>query len=402
MFFDKPLKELEGTEVNSLGRCPILLQFKFWRLRVAFRCPQPLSYATRLKPLAGCLKSAEEWKIQPPFSSRRREKGKGRTWLFSAGFCIFSLFIIFLLTQATQAQSPIQVGLVVQSAEGNVMTKCVTLNQTNPSGWEVLVAANVDVKGSPSGMGMAVCAIAGVGCPPEDCWCKFNSGENLYWSYWHLKEGRWVYSNLGASNYPVSQGDVEGWIWGQGQTPPPLVPFEQICAPSPTATFTLAPMHTTTFTQTRTPSATSTQTVAPSATSTQSVAPSATSTQTVAPSATPVLFRTSTLTPSPTITLPFGIAVAATTVAPAQNLPQSVSSPSSEMVLDLQSLSMTATAVEAARQSELLQEEGKPEDASSQMGFGTQVLDIAYVIFLVLVGGLLILLIVLVRRRGAI
>jgi hypothetical protein len=332
------------------------------------------------------------------------------------------LFIIFLLTQATQAQSPIQVGLVVQSAEGNVMTKCVTLNQTNPSGWEVLVAANVDVKGSPSGMGMAVCAIAGVGCPPEDCWCKFNSGENLYWSYWHLKEGRWVYSNLGASNYPVSQGDVEGWIWGQGQTPPPLVPFEQICAPSPTATFTLAPMHTTTFTQTRTPSATSTQTVAPSATSTQSVAPSATSpqtvvpsatstqsvapsatsTQTVAPSATPVLFRTSTLTPSPTITLPFGIAVAATTVAPAQNLPQSVSSPSSEMVLDLQSLSMTATAVEAARQSELLQEEGKPEDASSQMGFGTQVLDIAYVIFLVLVGGLLILLIVLVRRRGAI
>ncbi|PWH17507.1 MAG: hypothetical protein DDG59_08055 [Anaerolineae bacterium] len=122
----------------------------------------------------------------------------------------------------------------------------------------------------------------------------------------------------------------------------------------------------------------------------------------MAPSATPVLFRTSTLTPSPTITLPFGIAVAATTVAPAQNLPQSVSSPSSEMVLDLQSLSMTATAVEAARQSELLQEEGKPEDASSQMGFGTQVLDIAYVIFLVLVGGLLILLIVLVRRRGAI
>jgi len=108
--------------------------------------------------------------------------------------------------------------------------------------------------------------------------------------------------------------------------------------------------------------------------------------------------RTPTLTPSPTITLPFAVAMAATTVAPSQNLPHSQASPQGEVALDLQSISLTATAVEASRQSELLEENGNPEDALSQSSFGFGSLDVAYLVFFAIAGGLLGLLIILIRR----
>ncbi len=335
-------------------------------------------------------------------------------------FFLFIMFTFLTIPVQTHAQAPIQVGLVVQFAPGNVITKCVSLSQPNPSGWDVLVAANIGVVGSPSSMGMAVCAIGDVGCPASDCWCKFNTGENLYWSYWHSKGSGWVYSNLGASNYIVSPGEVEGWIWGSGGAPPPLYTFEQICAPTATTTFTFTPLPTTTFTLTPLPSATFT--LAPLQTSTftftplpmltfTAVAPSAGTSlpsPTAAPPTSPptatqppqASLRTPSLTPSPTITLPFGVAIAATTVAPVQNPPQVAQHPSTEVALDLQAISLTATAAEAARQSEALQE-GQPAQAAGDIGFGINALDIAYLTFFAIVGGLLILLIVLVRRRGA-
>ncbi|MCS7247529.1 MAG: hypothetical protein NZ840_04720 [Anaerolineales bacterium] len=332
-------------------------------------------------------------------------------------FLFSALSLLLAASDPVHAQAPIQVGLVVQSAPGNVLTKCVTLSQPNPTGWDVLVAANVGVVGSPSGMGMAVCAIGNVGCPPNDCFCKFNTGENLYWSYWHSKGSGWVYSNLGASNYIVSPGEVEGWIWGDGRTPPPLIPFEQICAAPATATSTSTPLPTSTFTLTPLPTSTFTLTPLPLATTASPPNPSPTprlptsapvslptsSPTPIPPTATSALqgpLRTPTLTPSPTITLPFGAFVAATTVAPAQNPPQSLAEQPTEVALDLQAISLTATAAEAARQFESPSGEGQQPQEASQVGFGIPALDIAYFVFFAIAGGLLITLIVLVRRRG--
>ncbi|MFN3308891.1 MAG: hypothetical protein ACK44E_06740 [Anaerolineales bacterium] len=349
-----------------------------------------------------------------------RKRGNPRRFFALLPFFLVILFVFLITPAQTHAQAPIQVGLVVQLAPGNVITQCVSLSQPNPSGWDVLVAANIGVVGSPSSMGMAVCAIGDVGCPASDCWCKFNTGENLYWSYWHSKGSGWVYSNLGASNYIVSPGEVEGWVWGSGGTPPPLYTFDQICAPAATATFTFTPLPTATFTLTPLPSATFTPaplqtstftfTPLPMLTFTAAVPSAGTSlpSPTAAPPTSPPTAtqplqaapRTPSLTPSPTITLPFGVAIAATTSAPAQNPPQIAQPPSTEMALDLQSISLTATAAEAARQSDPLQG-GQQAQAAGDIGFGINALDIAYLTFFAIVAALLLLLIVLVRRRGA-
>lgn len=393
------------------------------QVRFVARFPFPLGRRVRdegerqrrLKGLMGRGECPQPW----PLSQRARGEGNSppRPGLLAlCGLILLALLLLFPFQ--AHAQSPIRVGLVVQFAEGYVVTQCVTLSQQNPSGWDVLVAANIGVIGSPSGMGMAVCKIGDVGCPAEDCWCSFNSGENLYWSYWHLQDGRWVYSNLGASNYSVSQGAVEGWIWGNGRTSPPIYSYEQICAapptatlpfiPSPTATLTFTPLPTATFTSPAAPSATpviastlSPTASLPTATFTQLPADSSLPSTPTAQSITQDSLHTSTLTPSATVTLPFAAAMAATTVSPSQNLPQMQPGAPAEDGLDLESISLTATAVEASRQAELFEENGRREAAQSLGGFGLGSLDVAYLVFFAVAGGLLVLLLILIRRRGA-
>lgn len=93
--------------------------------------------------------------------------------------------------------------------------------------------------------------------------------------------------------------------------------------------------------------------------------------------------------------------MAATTVAPSQNLPQPESGATAEVALDLQFISLTATAVELFRQAELLAENGGLEAAQPSVGFAFGSLDVAYLFFFFIAGGLLALLFILIRRRGA-
>lgn len=352
---------------------------------------------------------------ESPSPAKRRDRGEGRRRRSAVLFAIPLLILLSLFFQRfpVLAQSPIQVGLVVQYAPGNVVTQCVTLSKPNPSGWDVLAAANLGVVGSASGMGMAVCAIGGLGCPPTDCFCKFNSGENLYWSYWHSKGSGWVYSNLGASNYIVSPREVEGWIWGDGRTPPPLISFEQICAAPATATHTFTPLPTSTVTFTPLPTATFTLTPLPQATTAPVINPSPTlPAPTVismnSPTPLPATvtqplqapLRTPALTPSPTITLPFGAALAAITVVPTHDPSQAPTNPPTEIAFDLQAISLTATAVEAARQAESLPNQAQQSEETGMNSLGFSTSGIAYGIFFVMAAGLLLVLVLLVRRRG--
>ena len=81
--------------------------------------------------------------------------------------------------------------------------------------------------------------------------------ECRYWAYHHLQNGEWVYSDVGASSWQVSNGTVDGWGWGLGVinssgTQPPEYTFAQICAaelqPAATPTPTLTPTSTPTST----------------------------------------------------------------------------------------------------------------------------------------------------------
>ncbi|MCD6401298.1 MAG: ECF transporter S component, partial [Anaerolineales bacterium] len=85
----------------------------------------------------------------------------------------------------------------------------------------------------------------------------------LYWSYWHVEEGAWVYNVLGASQTVVYPGQVYGWVWGDGSTPPPLTSFSDVCtAEEPTATSTRTSIPT------ETPTLSPTDTLMPTLTAT--------------------------------------------------------------------------------------------------------------------------------------
>ena len=169
-----------------------------------------------------------------------------------------SVAILVVLSGAivTQADDPNRVGLVVVHGDGNVLTRCVEFEEDEISGYDVLDRSGLDLNIEPSGgMGVTVCRIDDEGCtfPQEPCFCQCVGGGSacIYWSYWHLTGSGWQYSGTGASNHAVGDGDVEGWVWGigtiSGASPPPLIPFEDICAPaipSPAPTVTSTPTNT--------------------------------------------------------------------------------------------------------------------------------------------------------------
>lgn len=143
-----------------------------------------------------------------------------------------------------RAEGP-QIGLVVQEGDDTITTYCVELDVPEITGYEVLSRAGLDVAVTVQGsMGAGVCRIGDTGCPGNDCFCDFPPN---YWSYWHLREGQWVYSQAGASAYKVRAGNVEGWLWGRGN-PPQVISLSDICAPA-----TEAPKPTATATSTHSP-----------------------------------------------------------------------------------------------------------------------------------------------------
>jgi len=180
---------------------------------------------------------------------------------------ILLLLIILLLTPA-EADGPNRAGLIVDYGDGNVATFCVEFDEESITGMEVLERAGREL--ALGFGGVTVCAIDGVGCPSDDCWCECGSASQgcTYWIYWHLKDGEWRYSEAGAAGYPVYNGDIEGWVWGSGSTQggaqPPVYTIEQICnlpppqTDTPTATNTPTPTPTPLPTDTPTPTNTPT------------------------------------------------------------------------------------------------------------------------------------------------
>ena len=121
--------------------------------------------------------------------------------------------------------------------DGSVLTSCVEFAEPDLSGYEVLVRAGLSVEASlDSLMGPGVCSINGEGCPAGNCFCQCTGVPCMYWVYHHLVDGAWQYSSVGAGTYRAHNGEVEGWAWGEGSptqgVQPPVIPFDQICAPA--------------------------------------------------------------------------------------------------------------------------------------------------------------------------
>jgi hypothetical protein len=201
-----------------------------------------------------------------------------------------------------RADGPHRAGLVIDYGNGQVVTACIAFNEPSITGMDMLLRAERSlVTGFGGG---TVCQVDGVGCSDgNNCWCECPGTPCRYWIYYYLSGGQWKYSGLGATARQVHDGDVEGWVWGEGQlnaggAMPPLFTFDQLCAPPPTQPPTDTPPPPTT-----TPTLLPTDTPivlgsGPTATEPPSIAPTATS----RPSTTPVpqLPTASPVPPSPT------------------------------------------------------------------------------------------------------
>ncbi len=159
----------------------------------------------------------------------------GRFWLAA----LLALSLGLWPPAAGAQEGPHRAGLVIRYGDGTVESRCISFAEPSLSGAELLARAGLPVIiNHNSGLGGAVCSIGGQGCafPGQDCFCKCQGNACEYWAYYHWQDGRWIYSDVGASNYAVTDGALEGWSWGQGNflsgTEPPPMRFEDVCATS--------------------------------------------------------------------------------------------------------------------------------------------------------------------------
>ncbi len=183
--------------------------------------------------------------------------------------CLLMLAVLFAGAPPALANGPNRAGLVVRFGNGSVWSGCITFSEPQITGLELLRRSGLSLIIEEGGVyGGAVCKIGPDGCdfPYTSCFCQCEGADCLYWAYYHLQNGTWQYSNVGAGNYWVRPGDVEGWAWGSGTygvngALPPAVTFDQVCPPPatntptpiPTATWTPTPLATSTPTRTPTP-----------------------------------------------------------------------------------------------------------------------------------------------------
>lgn len=187
------------------------------------------------------------------------------------------------------AEVPNRAGLVVVYGPGNTLQTCVSFSESEISGGDLLRRAGLTVVTQQVlGVGEAFCKINAVGCgDPQNCFCQCLGSPCLYWSYWYWQNGDWVYSGRGAGNRVVHNGDVDAWVWGDGQTKPSLTSVSSLCPPltaTPTATIPPTPSATPLPTLTLTPTPSATAVVATSAaTAVSTFTPAPTHTRTPAP-----------------------------------------------------------------------------------------------------------------------
>lgn len=79
------------------------------------------------------------------------------------------------------------------------------------SGLAALQATGLALATADTAWGTAVCSVAGVGCPADDCFC---AGDR-FWGYTYWDGASWQEYGVGASQSVISAtGQVEGWRWG--------------------------------------------------------------------------------------------------------------------------------------------------------------------------------------------
>lgn len=130
------------------------------------------------------------------------------------------------------AQRPNGAGLVIRHGDGRVLTYYVEFTEPEITGLELLMRSGAALTlANFGGLGTAVCAIDGEGCPADNCFCQSYASPAYYWHYYRLEpDGTWVLQQIGPSNRQVRDGDVDGWSWTSGESGLPALSIDEIAA----------------------------------------------------------------------------------------------------------------------------------------------------------------------------
>ena len=135
-----------------------------------------------------------------------------RALLFASPLGLALLLLVLVQGTLVSASAPDQVhgaDIVVDLSDGRVIVRHITF--TEPiTGLTALRLTGLDLTVADTAYGPALCAIEGVGCPVDNCFCD----ANLFWNYLHW-DGAWASSMVGVGGYTLPlDGAVEGYVWG--------------------------------------------------------------------------------------------------------------------------------------------------------------------------------------------
>jgi hypothetical protein len=138
-------------------------------------------------------------------------------------------------TPACASDAGPRAALVVDTGSA-VDAMCVALDGPSVSGLHL-----IELAASQQGLtyafgfgGEAVCRLAGTGPTGGDCFADYPA----FWGYWRGDgNGGWSWSSTGPGDRIVGDGDVDGWVWGAGDTGsthdrPPATTAAAVCPPT--------------------------------------------------------------------------------------------------------------------------------------------------------------------------
>ena len=127
-----------------------------------------------------------------------------------------ALATLLLVPAATvYGQDTGTVAQLVEFPGGELKPFCRDL-ETPTDNITALRATDLDLTIKDWGWGLALCAIEGLGCPEDNCWCECPLPECKQWTFfrWNAANRAWETTE----DTTIQAGDVVAWLWTELDT----------------------------------------------------------------------------------------------------------------------------------------------------------------------------------------
>jgi hypothetical protein len=125
---------------------------------------------------------------------------------------VVGAMVTLLLVPAATAysQDTATVAQLVEFPSGELMPFCRDLESPTDN-ITALKATGLDLTIKDWGWGLTLCAIEGLGCPEDNCWCECPLPECTQWTFfrWNTASRAWETTE----DTTIRAGDVVAWLW---------------------------------------------------------------------------------------------------------------------------------------------------------------------------------------------